>query len=590
MTLHIGTGIDLPDASVTETFGILGQRGTGKTSTAVVLIEEMSHVAPYAVIDPTGAWYGLRSSRSGKGPGLDVVVLGGHNGDVPLEAASGKMVAELILADRYSVVLDLELLHKTEQIRFVAEFLEALYHGNREARHVVVDEAHRFAPQNPRGEGGFLPRCMGAVEDVVKLGRRKGLGATLISQRPAGLSKEVLEQTATLIVHRVQGPRDRKAIAEWFQAQGDPPGEAAAMMEIPRLPRGKAYILSPSFLEFFGAVQIRQKRTFDSSATPEVGATTETPVGRSKVDMAALRDRMAATLERAKADDPAELRKIISNLKAQLFEAQRKPVEIVEKVVERVIEREVVPQSVVDAISGIVLTAEELVASLKSAVVALQIGPAPVDKVRLTDHTTWEVPRAQPVAIPREVQRVRDDLERIGVHLIDEKVEGAEEAVKLAKAERLALTALAQYPEGRTKTQIAVLTGYAVGGGGFANALGRLRSLGFIDGRSENLRATPAGIMALGGDWNPLPTGEALAEYWYQRLGKAERLSLQVLVQEYPSALPRVAIAERAGYEAKGGGFANALGRLRTLELVVPATSPGGGIGLRASDALFDGA
>ena len=36
----------------------------------------------------------------------------------------------------------------------------------------------------------------------------------------------------------------------------------------------------------------------------------------------------------------------------------------------------------------------------------------------------------------------------------------------------------------------------------------------------------------------------------------------------YPSALNKAEIAAQTGYEANGGGFNNALGRLRTLELV----------------------
>lgn len=46
----------------------------------------------------------------------------------------------------------------------------------------------------------------------------------------------------------------------------------------------------------------------------------------------------------------------------------------------------------------------------------------------------------------------------------------------LPKAERLILTALAQYPQGRSKTQVAILTGYTHPGGGFNNALAAFRS------------------------------------------------------------------------------------------------------------------
>jgi hypothetical protein len=57
---------------------------------------------------------------------------------------------------------------------------------------------------------------------------------------------------------------------------------------------------------------------------------------------------------------------------------------------------------------------------------------------------------------------------------------------------------------------------------------------------------------------------------------------METLTEAYPAAPNKEEIAARAGYEANGGGFNNALGRLRTLELVQ------GRGDLKASDNLFD--
>ena len=151
---------------------------------------------------------------------------------------------------------------------------------------------------------------------------------------------------------------------------------------------------------------------------------------------------------------------------------------------------------------------------------------------------------------------------------------------QLSKAERLILTALAQYRGGRTKTQVAILTGYASTGGGFNNALSALRGKGYIDGSGEQLRATNAGLTELG-DFEPLPHGDALLQHWLGRLGKAEREALKMLVGAHPRALTKEELAEACGYEARGGGFNNALSRLRTLELV------NGRGELKASEDLF---
>jgi uncharacterized protein len=159
--------------------------------------------------------------------------------------------------------------------------------------------------------------------------------------------------------------------------------------------------------------------------------------------------------------------------------------------------------------------------------------------------------------------------------------ESLDERFKLAAGERRILTALAQHPQGRSKVQVAVLTGYAATGGGFNNYLGALRSRRLIEGDGDRLTINEAGTRALG-SWEPLPTGSNLVDYWRNRLGKAERLILETLTQAYPAGLNNEDVAARAGYEANGGGFNNALGRLRTLELVQGRGE------LRASDNLFD--
>ncbi len=65
------------------------------------------------------------------------------------------------------------------------------------------------------------------------------------------------------------------------------------------------------------------------------------------------------------------------------------------------------------------------------------------------------------------------------------------------------------FSEGRTKKQVALLTGCAHNGGGFGNFLSSLRSQGHILGGVGGLQITDAGKDALG-DFDPLPTGVEL--------------------------------------------------------------------------------
>lgn len=147
------------------------------------------------------------------------------------------------------------------------------------------------------------------------------------------------------------------------------------------------------------------------------------------------------------------------------------------------------------------------------------------------------------------------------------------------RGERKILTALAQYPEGRTKVQVALLTGYASNGGGFNNYISGLRSKTYAEGH-DPVRITDAGLSALG-DYTPLPTGEELQRHWQGQLGKCEGAIFECLCRNYPRAIAKEEVAGQTGYEANGGGFNNALSRLRTLELI------SGRGELKASDELF---
>src|SRR5664279_2404996 len=96
--LVVGPDLKLPEEAVTETFAILGKRGVGKTTTARVLTEDLLEVGlPALILDPTGAWWGLRASADGAGDGYPVVIFGGDHADVPLEETSGSLIADVVV-------------------------------------------------------------------------------------------------------------------------------------------------------------------------------------------------------------------------------------------------------------------------------------------------------------------------------------------------------------------------------------------------------------------------------------------------------------------------------------------------------------
>lgn len=152
--IAIAEDFTMPLDAVTATFAVLGKKGRGKTYTASVLAEELMHAGCLVcVIDPTGVWYGLRSSADGSEAGFPVVIIGGEHADIALRPDQGAVIAELIVTQRFSAVLDLSLLRNTERKAFAADFLETLYWRNREPLHLIIDftdRAERCAPRSPR--------------------------------------------------------------------------------------------------------------------------------------------------------------------------------------------------------------------------------------------------------------------------------------------------------------------------------------------------------------------------------------------------------------------------------------------------------
>lgn len=279
-SLRIGrgrNGFRLPIQAVTETFALLARRGQGKTHTASVLIEEMAGLGlPVIAIDPVGALWGLSRGRDGVSPGLDgITVLGGDHGEEELKLGEARAVAAMAI-DRVQdgpIVLDLSHMRRDDQKVFVRHFLEELFHlqgmaARRTPLHLVVDESDLFAPQMPSGTEDR--DCLNALEECVRRGRSRGIGVTLITQRSSVLNKNVLTQTECLIVFQMTSPQDRDSIDEWIRMHGDESKRRVLLHSLASLPRGTAWVWSPAWLKCFERVKIRQRRTFDSSATPTV--------------------------------------------------------------------------------------------------------------------------------------------------------------------------------------------------------------------------------------------------------------------------------------------------------------------------------
>lgn len=525
-----------------ETNSILGQRGSGKTYNAQVMAEEMLDAGVQVVVlDPLDSWFGLRSSADGKQAGKNIAVLGGFKGDLPLESTSGKILADFVVDNRASIIFSLRHLSKTKQLQFVSEFCAQLYHrkGSPEHRsplHIFIDEADAFAPQRVYPESA---KSLGAIDDLVRRGRSSGIGVTLITQRAAAISKDVLSQTETLICLKTTGPQDRAALRSWIEAHDTGGREKTFMDSLASLSVGEAWFWSPG-RDIFNRVKIRRKTTFDSSSTPKAGERKVEAKVSFAVDIEKLKTAIATTVEQAQANDPATLRTQIRALQQQV------------KTLQAALEKPAV--KALDPKEMAIHIRAELTADMMKAIEEWRSKP-------LKLITTPAKPPVAPLP-PREPWK---PLPLDNIHEPSGPL--ADQYRSLGKCERAIMNVLSFYRHGISKETVAVKAVYSVGSGGFNNALGKLRGLALIEGDSHALKSK---MDFWKQPQSPLPCDGDLIAAWSQGLGLCERKILEKLFElsisgDFPT---KETLGELTDYSASSGGFNNALGHLRSLCLI----------------------
>lgn len=535
-SLHIAPNLDLPVDAVTETFAILAKRGAGKSNAAVVMAEEMYDAGlPWVAIDPKGDWWGVRAAGDGQAPGLSVLVFGGLHGDIPLEPTAGTLIADLVVDQRLTCVLDVSEMTKADQRRFLVAFADRLYRTNREPLHLFCEEADEYIPQMVRGEDA---KVVHAFETLVKRGRFRGIGITLVTQRSASLNKDVLTQIETLIPMRTPSPQDRKAILGWVDAHS---AGAEAVADLPGLGNGEAWVFSPQWLDTLVKIQFRRRRTFDSGATPKVGEKPRPPATLADVDLDGIRAAMADTIEKAKADDPKVLRSRIRQLEQDLAAERAKPTP--SPVVET-IEVPVLDPDDADKLDQVLEPIREKLEYLSGALSVLKTRPL------ASPSRAASTPAPPPAKSTRPAQPVH---------------ETTPGDVRLGKTERTLLAVLAEHGP-RTHGQLALLSGYSPKASTIGVSLGKLRRAGYVaDG--QPITATDSGIDWLG-DYDPLPAGQALVDYWRNKFGLTEQRVLDAVIAAYPESTSQAEIAEVTGYSPTASTIGVALGRLRKVGVI----------------------
>ena len=298
---------------------------------------------------------------------------------------------------------------------------------------------------------------------------------------------------------------------------------------------------------------------------------------------------MGEAIKRAKENDPKELKAEVARLRRELATEQAR-VEVRTETVTQIeyVDRPVISESDRALLEALhrslqenVSIAEGAAATLKNVAddflsVANKLSdaahpdeprePAKVIPIRSPEKPKPYVPPAMDAAVKKVAADFKDQIL----------------TYELGTQERTVLGVLAQYPDGRSKQQVAMLSGYSQTSGAFGQALANLKKLSLIDGSSALFKITDKGRDEIGTDYDPLPTGEELRQYWIDKRPAQEGKILKALIDVYPNTLSKREIAEQVGYSETSGAFGQALANLKKLDII-----SGGSAAFLASDALF---
>lgn len=557
---------------------IQANSGGGKSYLLRRLCEQLYGKVQVIVIDPEGEFATLREKYG--------YVLVGKGGDTPADVRSADLLARRLLELNASAVCDIYELQVHTRHEWVKKFLTALVNAPKSLWHpciVIVDESHLFAPEKGQGESVAL----NAMLDLATRGRKRGLCAVWATQRLGKLSKNGAAELQNVMIGSTFLDIDRKRAAETLGVQKK--DEHKFFEALKEMQPGNFYaqgraISRDRVLVNVGAIE---------TSHPQVGKHTAVPPVVPE-NVRALLPQLEDLPHEAETKEVTEkeLRQQVATLTAQLSRAvERKPVADTDAIAKAVDNACAVRDRLYAAHTVQVTKAfNELKEATVSRLTAAQAAELPqlvsADKLwpcnahgltgceecrdKLLACSTSTINRIASGATVNYSDAFNTDMaKRCNVRdtTVNVRLHTRQDNPKIPKGEKQILTACAQYPDGLTREQLTIFTGQKRS---TRDAyIQRVSQRGYVAVNGAVIVATDEGIAALGDDYTPLPTGEALREYWLQRLPEGERTLLHCLVGDYPHTIQRDELTTATGYKrSTRDAYLQRLGSKRLVEFV----------------------
>jgi hypothetical protein len=586
-----GVAIDLPRLLETRML-VQCNSGGGKSWTIRRLLEQTAGQVQQLVIDPEGEFATLREKH-------DFVIAAPHDGDALAHPKTAALLARRLLETGVSAILDIYDLKAHERQAFVRIFLEALVNAPKALWRpalIVLDEAHVFCPESARAESA------GAVIDLATRGRKRGFALIAATQRLAKLHKDAAAECLNKLVGRTGLDVDVKRAADelGFTAR-------EAMDKLRQLAPGEFFAFGPAL-----SPQVRPLRIGPVSTThPKAGDRTLRAPPKPTAAIVAVLPKLSDLPKEAEAEAQsiADLKRELANARRELTRAnttlpgpsfkdldnernegylagEHDTLAVAKGVFTHVENALIIAvrKECADAIRLIGPMTATPTGALKPGMKVTGRGIKPGTKIVSGEPPTWMDDKSKQMRKALDAMHVagaeglkRGSAPRAG--------NGAgHTSATLNAAQRKFLTVLAQRQgKATSRNQVALFAGYSSKSAHVDNVLSSLRAAAYAEGRRGDIRITDAGLAALG-EFEPLPSGDRLRDYWMLEAGgAAEAAFLKVVFEAYPGSLTRDEIAQRAGYSTTSAHVDNVLSRLRSLDLIT-----GGRSAISASGELFE--
>jgi hypothetical protein len=238
----LGTKIVLPLELLYQVMFISGKRGSGKSYTAAVLMEEFERLGlQFICFDALDA-HGYLNQLDG----IERIE------PKPDENINMKKLIGKLKSTNKSLVINLSQLPLESQQQLIGEYCETILDTDMGGKGLMTlfEECQDFVPQIGR------PDSYASIVRLCKLGRASGYGVTLISQRPAAVSKEALSQASVYCCHNIINTKDLDALKDQLSFGSDKESIKKILQGITYSKSGEVVVYSPEFFRDDGYIVV----------------------------------------------------------------------------------------------------------------------------------------------------------------------------------------------------------------------------------------------------------------------------------------------------------------------------------------------